>query len=157
MSLRSESAGKGSERFLLAGIALVVLTAVGLPLLPRGVRAEPALPQGGILYSVNTTSDTVVVGACQNGLAGCSLRGAIQAANSHVGSDGILINLPAGSVINLTAPLPDLTESVGISAPVANQITVRRDTGGAYRIFSVTTTGPVTFSGLTISEWRAAA
>ena len=29
--------------------------------------AAGAAPQGGIFYSVNTTSDTVVIGACQNG------------------------------------------------------------------------------------------
>src|SRR6187549_3180449 len=58
--------------------------------------------QGGILYSVNTTTDTVVIGACQNGNPGCSLRGAIQTANSHPGIDGIALDVPGGSVINLT-------------------------------------------------------
>ena len=111
-----------------------------------------ALSATAAIFTVNTTSDAVVVGACQNGLANCSLRGAIQAANSHPGADGIEIVLPAGSVINLTGALPNLTESVGILGPGANLVTVRRSTGGSYRIFLVTTTGLVAFTGLTISN-----
>jgi CSLREA domain-containing protein len=103
---------------------------------------------------VNTTSDTVVVGACQNGSAGCSLRGAIQAANGHPGADGIEIDLPAGSTINLTQALPAITESVAITGPGADKLTVRRSTGGDYGIFHVTTSGTVSFSGITISNGR---
>ena len=120
----------------LIGIALLVLPAVG----------TPVAPEGGLLYFVNTTSDTVVIGACQNGNPGCSLRGAIQTANSHPGADGIEIDLPMGSVINLTAALPDITESVGIIGPGPNLVTVRRNTGGSYRIFNVTA-GPVSSPG----------
>jgi CSLREA domain-containing protein len=90
---------------IFAAIALMTLTSTRL------MNAQ------GLFYVVNTTSDTVVVGACANGNAGCSLRGAIQEANFHVGDDGIGIDLPAGSVINLTSALPDLTESVGITGP----------------------------------------
>ncbi len=119
---------------------------------PRELIAGTPLPsQGGVLYFINTTSDTVVAGACSNGLANCSLRGAIQAANSHVGSDGIEVDLPAGSIINLTAALPDITESVSVAGPGANLVTVRRNTGGNYRIFNVTA-GPTSISGLTISN-----
>ena len=126
---------------LLAAIALITLSSTRL-----------VYGQGGVFYIVNTTSDTVVIGACQNGDAGCSLRGAIGTANAHLGADGIGFNLPAGSVINLTGVLPDLTEDVSISGPGPDQLTVRRDTGGDYRIFKVTTTGAVTFSGMTISN-----
>ena len=76
-----------------SALGLVTLAAVMfLPLIHAG--AAGAAPQGGIFYSVNTTSDTVVIGACQNGNPGCSLRGAIQTANSHPGVDGIGIDLP---------------------------------------------------------------
>ena len=125
---------------LLAVIALITLPSIKL------VNGQ------GLLYLVNTTSDTVVIGACQNGGAGCSLRGAIGTANSHAGEDGIEFNLPAGSVINLTGALPDIIESVSITGPGADKLTVRHDTGGSYRIFTVTTSGTVTFSGLTISN-----
>jgi CSLREA domain-containing protein len=148
------------SRFLKSGVAQqlsgtsvvtrkwLILAAIGLIILPstRLVNAQ------GLLYFVNTNSDTVVIGACQNGLAGCSLRGAIQTANGHVGADGISIDLPAGSTISLTSALPDLTESVDIIGPGANLMTVRRDTGGSYRIFNVTTTGTVVISGLTVSN-----
>ena len=130
---------------------LVLVLTVSAVMLPALASADPTTPQGGIFYSVNTTSDTVVIGACQNGNPGCSLRGAIQTANSHPGADGIGIDLPAGSVINLTGVLPNITESVSISGPGANMVTVRRNTGGNYRIFNVTTTGAVSFSGLTIN------
>ncbi len=107
-------------------------------------------PQGGLLYFVNTNSDTVVANACANGVAGCSLRGAIQAANSHPGADGIEISLPAGSVIALTQALPDLNEGVSISGPGANLVSVRG--AGNFRIFNVATSNTVTFSGITISN-----
>src|SRR4051812_35504943 len=105
MSFSSKWVGKGSER-LLAGVAFIVLTAMGLPIVPCELTAGSLVPlQGGILYSVNTTIDTVVIGACQNGLPDCSLRGAIQTANSHPGIDGIAFDLPAGAVIHLTQAL----------------------------------------------------
>ncbi len=125
---------------ILAFIALMVLASTSL------VNAQ------GLLYIVNTTSDTVVAGACTNGDAGCSLRDAIGTANAHPGADGIFFDLPANSKINLTGAPPVITEGVSISGPGANELTVRRDTGGEYGIFNVTTTGTVTFSGLTISN-----
>jgi len=94
-----------------------------MPVLSRALIAATQSPsQGGLLYLVNTTSDTVVVGACQNGNPGCSLRGAIQAANSHPGADGIQIDLPQVRFINLTQALPDITESVGITGPGADKL-----------------------------------
>jgi CSLREA domain-containing protein len=148
--------GRRRKWLLLAAIAQLVLPALGLP----GVSNEPTAgtgsspSQGGLLYVVNTTSDTVVVGACQNGNPGCSLRGAIQAANSHLGADGIEIDLPSGSVINLTQALPSITESVSITGPGAEKVTVRRSTGGNYNVFNVATNGAVSFSGIAISNGR---
>ena len=85
--------------------------------------AAPTLRAGGLLYFVNTTSDTVVAGACANGQPGCSLRGAIQTANSHPGADGIEIDLDFGSEIDLAQALPDIAESVSITGIL---VTVRR-------------------------------
>jgi CSLREA domain-containing protein len=132
-------------------LALVMLAAA-MPL--TLIHAMTDAPQGGLLYFVNTTSDSIVIGACENSNPGCSLRGAIQAANANSGADGIEINLPAGSVINLTSPLPNITEGVGITGPGADKLTVRRNTGGNYRIFNVVVPNPgiVSFSGMTISN-----
>src|SRR5438477_7621855 len=104
------------------------------------------------LYLVNTTNDAVVLGACQNGDPGCSLRDAIQTANAHPGPDGIVFELPPGSVINLTTALPDIADSVNINGPGADKLTVQRNASAQFRIFNVTTTGTVNFSGLTIAH-----
>ena len=112
--------------------------------------------QGGLGFGVDSTGDGDNVGSsnfCDDGTGHCTLRAAIQAANGHPGADFIGIVLAAGSVINLTHALPDVSEGVSISGPGPGQITVRRDTGGNYRIFTVTAaTGVVSLSGMTISN-----
>jgi hypothetical protein len=127
-------------------VSLLVVAAAG------GIATASAQ---GILYIVNTTSDIVVSGACANGNDGCSLRGAITAANSHVGPDGIDFALPAGSVINLTQALPDLSGDISIDGPGPGNLTVQRNAAAKFRIFNVTnstSTGVVSLSGLTISS-----
>src|SRR5438477_6229602 len=105
------------------------------------------------LYLVNTTSDAVVLGACQNGDPGCSLRDAIQNANAHPGPDGIFFDLPPGSVINLTAALPDISDGVNISGPGADKLAVQPGGNSVpIRVFNVTATGTVNFSGMTIAH-----
>ena len=86
---------------------------------------------------------------------GTSLREAIATANAAPGEH--TINFSVTGTINLTGALPDIIESVEINGPGSNQLTVRRDTGGGYRIFTVSagTTGLVSFSGLTISNGSA--
>jgi hypothetical protein len=111
---------------------------------------------------VNTTSDTVVAGACQAGVQnpGCSLRGAILKANEGPSADVISIGISASDpfcsagvcTINLTQALPNITGPVAINGPGADKLTVRGSSGGSYRIFTVTATGTVTISGITISD-----
>jgi CSLREA domain-containing protein len=94
---------------------VLMLPGAGLQIFSGEVGATiPGASEGGILYFVNTPNDTVVGGACANGQADCSLRGAIEAANSHPGEDGIELGLPAGSVIQLTQALPPITDSVSL-------------------------------------------
>src|SRR5207302_11166983 len=130
--------------------------AAGVGIISRASAAAATLaPPSGILYTVDSTGDGDNVGPvtdCNDGSGKCTLRAAIEAANAHAGDDGIEFSLPSGSVINLTKALPDLSESVAINGPGADKLTVRRDTGGGYRIFTVATQGTVTFSGLTISN-----
>src|SRR5437588_5399513 len=76
---------------------------------------SPAKAQITFLYTVKNTSDTVVANACANGTAGCSLRGAIQAANAS-GASTIAFAIPASDpfctagvcTVNLTQALPVL-------------------------------------------------
>jgi CSLREA domain-containing protein len=114
----------------------------------------------GILFTVNSTGDGDNVPlngtACDDGTPqhNCTLRAAIQSANNASTDDTIDFNLPAGSVINLTKALPDLSTNILITGPGADKLTVQRDSSAStqFRIFNVTTTGTVTFSGLTISK-----
>jgi CSLREA domain-containing protein len=122
----------------------------------------PAKAQITFLFTVNTTSDTVVANACQNGTAGCSLRGAIQAANAS-GASTIVLAIPASDpfctagvcTINLTQALPDLAVNIELDGPGADKLTVRPGTGVNVRVFTITTTGTVTLFGLTISNGMA--
>jgi CSLREA domain-containing protein len=130
-----------------------------LPLIGFGLFAIPAKAQFVPLYTVNTTSDTASVSACVNNTAGCSLRGAIQAANS-VSNSVINIAIPASDpfcsagacTINLGSALPPISAPVEIDGPGADKLTVRPSTGTATRNFNVTATGVVTFFGLTITN-----
>jgi len=54
--------------------------------------------------------------------------------------------------INLTSELPTLNASVTIEGPGAGNLTVRRDSGGNYRIFTVGSDASVLISGLTIAN-----
>src|SRR6516162_6257632 len=65
------------------------------------------------------------------------------------------INFSVTGTINLAATLPTLTRSVSIDGPGADLMTVRRDTGGDYRIFTVAAGATVAISRLTIANGSA--
>ena len=90
-------------------------------------------------FTVNSLDDTDD-GNCDSALD-CTLREAIHAANRDRGAD--TINIIVTGTINLTGPLPDIIEDVTINGPGSHLLTVRRDTGGDYRIFNVTASGVV--------------
>src|SRR6476660_5292871 len=101
---------------------------------------------------VNSTAD---VANASDGL--CTLREAITAANNNTASGAAAGECAAGSgsgaevidatgvtgTINMTGALPTISSSMTITGPGSGQLTVRRNTGGDYRIFTVTG-GPVT-------------
>src|SRR2546421_10062855 len=88
-----------------------------------------------------TTLDDHNDGTCDSD---CTLREAIQAANTTAGPD--TINFSVTGTINLKSALPDITDNLEIIGPGANMLTVRRDDSvGQLRIFNVTTTGTVSF------------
>ena len=140
----------------------------------RGYRRpydDPALPNadGGDgadigAYEFNgrlvvTTVDDHNDGACD--ASDCTLREAIISATTQPGVETIEFLPALTGIIQLGSALPILNSSVGIIGPGANRITVRRNSGGDYRIFTIsngTTSGPaVTISGLTISNGNAIA
>jgi uncharacterized delta-60 repeat protein/CSLREA domain-containing protein len=96
-------------------------------------------------FTVNTLGDTV-----DDNPAVTSLREAITAANSQAGDD--IINFGVTGTINLTGALPDLASNIQIHGPGAASLTVRRDTGGDYRIFTIAGGTIVGIDGLTISN-----
>ncbi len=105
-----------------------------------------------LLLTVTTVADHDD-GACTP--SDCTLREAINGAN--ISSTGGFINFAAGvtGTIQLTAPLPSLANNITVQGPGANVLTVRRNTGGAYRIFTVNPLAIVSFSGLTITNGDA--
>ncbi|HEX8746470.1 MAG TPA: Calx-beta domain-containing protein [Pyrinomonadaceae bacterium] len=125
------------------------------------------------MIEVNTTADGDNLNpdaGCDTDAAApgeqCSLRAAIQRANALAGDEDIRFNIPAtqpncdsatgNCTINLTKALPEVSGSVRIEGPGAAKLTVRRDTGGNYRIFTLGHPGgsaiTVTLSGLTVSN-----
>jgi CSLREA domain-containing protein len=126
--------------------------------------ADVAFAQGS-QYVVNTTSDAVVAGACQNGSAGCSLRGAIQEANTNPNADGISFGIPisdpgcsAGACsINISTVLPTISTTISITGPGFDKLIVRAATGTvSVHIFTVTAAGTLTLASLTLSNGQNA-
>jgi predicted outer membrane repeat protein len=82
-----------------------------------------------------------------------SLRQAILDANAAEGADDIDATGVTGA-IDLQSALPSLSDPVDIVGPGADQLTVRRDTGGEYPIFYIGSghDDVTTISGLTIAN-----
>ncbi|HEY3662515.1 MAG TPA: choice-of-anchor Q domain-containing protein [Chthoniobacterales bacterium] len=108
-------------------------------------------PPPPTLFPVNTIDDHND-GVCN--VTDCTLREAITAANAHVGETLVQVNFVSGltGVIQLTAALPSLAANITIQGPGANLLTVRRNTGGNYRIFNVNSGVNVNLNDLTIAN-----
>lgn len=106
-------------------------------------------------FTVNSLGDTPDAspgnGACADAGGQCTLRAAIQEANTN-SFDTDTINFSVTGTINLTGPLPALTNSI-INGPGSSQLTVRRDTGGDYRVFLINS-AVVSITGLTVSNGK---
>jgi hypothetical protein len=129
---------------------LVVLAAILCAVVLAALLASPAR---AATFTVSNTNDS----------GDGSLRKAITDANAA--SDADTINVTATGTINLQSELPQLSTAMQINGPGADELTVRRDAGGDYRIFTVpgnqdnccgNTGGPaVTIKGLTITNGKA--
>ena len=106
-------------------------------------------------FTVTSTADHND-GACD--AADCTLREAIIAANMRGGLETIQFAPGVTGTIQLGSALPTITTSMNLEGPGANLLTVRRDSGGDYRIFTIgngTAQGPtVEISRLTIANGR---
>ncbi|OKH36400.1 hypothetical protein NIES2119_17310 [[Phormidium ambiguum] IAM M-71] len=81
-----------------------------------------------------------------------TLRQAMLNAEAFAGTDTITFSGAATlGTINLTGYLPNITQNLNIKGTGAANLTVRRDTGGQYQIFTVKS-GDVTIDDLTISD-----
>jgi hypothetical protein len=81
-----------------------------------------------------------------------SVREAITDANGLPGRDVIAFAPGVTGTINLQSELPALTGYLEIDGPGLAQLTVRRNTGGNYRIFTIETGAKAKISGLTITN-----
>jgi CSLREA domain-containing protein len=129
---------------------------VSLCLLIVSIRAEPL--QATTTIVVNGTDDMVA----EDGQ--CTLHEAITAANTDTASGAIGGECVAGSgddtidltgisgTIHLISPLPDIISNIIFNGPGASSLTVRRDTGGNCRVFTVGGGVNATISGLTMSN-----
>jgi CSLREA domain-containing protein len=125
------------------GLAVVVVT--------LGVVAGAAAPAQAATFTVNSTAD--VVGACPS-VSSCTLRTAVDTANSAAGNDTITFALPPSSTISLLfGPLiispANPGEATTISGPGANTLTVQRDPGAPPSPV-ISADNVVTISGVTI-------
>src|SRR5437588_8089126 len=120
------------------------------------------------LFVVTTTADHNDF-SCDSD---CTLREAIQAANTTLGNSVISFSIPTTDsgysngvwTINLSSALPSLNTSNGssnlsINGPGADKLTVQNpyqipnhDFTHPFRIFNVTTSGTASFSGITIAN-----
>ena len=81
-------------------------------------------------FTVNSTADdadaSIGDGVCATAASLCTLRAAIAEANATTDAD--VINITATGTIDLLSSLPDITESLTIDGPGANQLVVSRST-----------------------------
>ena len=129
-------------------IAIIVcLVTIGIFLLPDRVSRAAAT------FTVNSLADTPDAapgnGVCADAGTLCTLRAALQEANALAGTD--TINFSVTGTINLTGVLPTLNSNININGPGSGSLTVRRDTGGDYRIFFIDNS-IVSISGMTITN-----
>src|SRR5262245_42755487 len=108
-------------------------------------------PQLDVLEDRTLPSIFTVTRLADDALAG-SLRWAITPANQTPGDDTIDFQPGLTGTINLTSALPNLSSNIDMQGPGAASLTVRRNSGGSYRIFTVAGGATVLISGLTISN-----
>jgi CSLREA domain-containing protein len=96
-------------------------------------------------------------GVCQTADGFCTLRAAIQEANSRPTCGTVDINFSVSSPINLVTALPDVNHNVNFNGPGANALTVQRSADNVFfRILKINQGTVVTVTGLTLSNGKLA-
>ena len=134
---------------------LKMLAVVGAAFLMWGLLfAFDASPAQAATLTVNSLADGTPANDGR-----CTLREAITNANDQsgstdcaAGSGSDVIRVGVTGTVQLSGALPELSGNLQIEGPGADRFTVRRDTGGDYRIFTVTSGSVVSISGITISN-----
>ena len=142
---------------------LKILALVGAALLMWGLLfAYASSPVQAATLTVNSLADGAPANDGQ-----CTLREAILNANADAqsgstdcasGSGSDAIRVGVSGTVQLSEALPNLSSDMQIVGPGADQFMVRRNTGGDYRIFVITSNGTepvVSISGITISNGNA--
>jgi CSLREA domain-containing protein len=129
-------------------LALLMCAAALAASLMAVVLASPA--QAATL-TVNSTADTND-GACTTASGGCTLREAIDLANTSSGvADTINFALGSEATITLTSELPTITDSAGLTIDGAStNITISGNK--LVRVFAVGTGAKLTLSNLTVAD-----
>jgi hypothetical protein len=83
------------------------------------------------------------------------LRYCINKTNSDPGEDRIEFQPGLSGAIKLTGVLPDLSDDVILIGPGADRLTIKRSTGGSYRIFNVASNAAVHIEGVTVTGGAA--
>jgi hypothetical protein len=99
---------------------------------------------------VNTINDSTDTSTTCDGSDTCSLRDALNLANSHGAGDVVTVAGLQGTIA-LGSALPDVTSELNILGPGANLFSISGE--GAYQVFNITNPNGITnFSGLTIAN-----
>lgn len=106
-----------------------------------------------MLATTTTAWATTLAVTNTNDSGAGSLRQAIIDANAS--SDSDVIEIDAKGTIDLQSPLPTLGTDMTINGPGADELTVRRDSGGEYGIFVVPSGSTVSISGMTVANGYA--
>ncbi len=146
------SARRAGARLAACGLAACALALIG------------AGPAHAADYFVDSTADGPDLnpgnGLCATAIGECTLRAAMQETQAQAGADTInLLGLSDPSTIDLGSALPTISgQTLTITGAGQDALTVRRNSGGDYSIFTIVPTdiaSNVSIAGMTITNGRA--
>jgi hypothetical protein len=134
-------ASRSTPRLRSGALVLAMATLFALP--------ASAQAASYVVNSIGDAPDATLDGTCATAGSVCTLRAALQESNNSASHDTIAFALPNPSTIDLTGVLP-FDFDADITGPGSTALTVRRSSGGNYRI--ITVAGDLRISGLTVTN-----